>query len=67
MSERDLDTNYTSEYGEESKQCRHCVSFRSQDGHNICLSSSDKSFAETLAENGEIEPTGHCDFFQAVD
>jgi len=67
MSDRDLDSNYTSEYGNEEKQCQHCTSFRSKNGKNVCADIADKSFEEILEANGEISPEGHCDYFQSVD
>jgi recombinational DNA repair protein RecR len=67
MSERDLDANYVTEWGNEANQCQHCASFKSQNGKHICQDSSDKSFEEILEANGEISPEGHCDYFQSLD
>jgi len=67
MSDRDLDSNYVAEWGNEANQCQRCTSFRSQNGQHICADFSDKSFEEILGTSGEISPTGHCDYFQSKD
>jgi len=67
MPERALDANYIEDWPGETGQCQHCVSWRSKNGKNICLASSDKSFEETLADGGETSPQGHCDYFQSID
>ncbi|MFH0951438.1 MAG: hypothetical protein V1765_03120 [bacterium] len=67
MSDRDLDSNYTAEWGNEANQCQRCISFRSQHGQHICADFSDKSFEEILETSGEISPMGHCDYFQSKD
>ena len=67
MPERDLDANYVESWDDEAKQCKNCASFQCQGEACICANYSDKSFAEILADYGEISPQGHCDYFQSMD
>jgi len=53
---REIESNYTDDYGVEEKQCQHCDSCETQNEKTICNDSKE-----------EIQPTGHCDFFRSKD
>ena len=53
---REIESNYTNDYGVKEKQCQNCDSFKIKDEKNICNDS-----------NEEIQSTGHCDFFRSRD
>jgi len=67
MSDRNLDSEFVNNWGNEATQCQKCTSFYSHDGKCVCVTSSDKTFEELLEENGEIQPDSHCDYFQSID
>jgi hypothetical protein len=67
MADRDIDSDFKSEWENEATQCKNCKSFRVKDGKSICLIVDDKTFEEILDENGETAPTSHCDYFQSLD
>lgn len=53
---RDIESNFTEDYWNEEKQCRHCDSFKNEQGKNICHESEE-----------DVPSNGHCDFFRSVD
>ena len=67
MPDRDIDSEFVSEWDNEATQCKNCASFRSRDGQSICQTTDDKLFEEILEENGETAPNSHCDYFQSKD
>ena len=58
------EVNYVSNWPDEATQCKNCANFQSQDGKKVCVP-KDKTFKQALEEYGEVDETGHCDFWQA--
>ncbi len=58
------EVNYVANWDDEATQCKNCVSFQSREGKNACVPPK-KTFEEALKEYGEVDPTGHCDYFEA--
>jgi len=57
------DVQYVENWADESTQCKNCGQYQSKDGKNVCVP-KDKSFAEALSEYGEVNPNGHCNYFE---
>lgn len=53
---REIEYNFTEEYWNEEKQCRHCDSLEEKQGKYICRE------LETA-----VPLVGHCDFFRSRD
>jgi hypothetical protein len=59
------DVQYSSNWPDEATQCKNCKQFQEKDGKSACVS-EEKTFDEAVAEYGEIEPAGHCKYFEAA-
>ncbi len=53
---REIESNFTVEWGNEKTECSQCTSFRIEEGRGLCL--EDKT---------EVPSDAHCDFFQSWD
>jgi len=53
---REIESEFTLEWSNEATQCRHCTSFRDENGETYCLEGK-----------CEVPPDAHCDFFQSID
>jgi hypothetical protein len=53
---REIESNFTNEYGNEEKHCHNCDSFRFENGRRIC-----NELKIEITENS------HCDFFRSID
>ncbi len=52
----EIEANFVSDFEFEASQCRHCTSFSLSGGQGHCSEM-----------NADIEPDGHCDFFQSTN
>jgi len=52
----EIESNFTAEYWNDERQCRHCDSLEEKQGKNICHESEE-----------EVPLIGHCDFFRSKD
>lgn len=52
----EIEADFVTDWYNEATQCRHCTSFRLENGQGIC------SEAKT-----EVPAGAHCDFFQSIN
>jgi len=55
--------NYVDTWKDVSSQCQSCKLYQTKEGKNACVP-EDKSFEEAIEEYGEVNPNGHCNFFE---
>lgn len=57
------DVNYVDNWEDEATQCKNCIQYQSKEGKNACVP-EDKTFEEALDAYGEVNPNGHCNYFE---
>lgn len=59
------DVQYQANWSDENTQCKHCKNFQAKDGRAACVP-PDKTFEQAVKEYGEMDPNGHCNYFESV-
>ena len=58
--------NYKKDWTDENTQCRNCRQFQEENGVKACVPEGE-SFAEAVEKYGEVDLTGHCDYFTPAE
>ena len=57
------DVNYQDSWQDESTQCKNCKSYQVKEDKHACVP-EDMTFEQAIEKYGEVNPNGHCNYFE---